>query len=1154
MQSENDNLKDLKIALGRQVTDLHKRQQEETSRLREKIESLEKSRAYLQARASIETAKINRAYRARLAELDAREKNVAQREYALTEREKKIDRDLAEKDSIIQKLNLRTVEIESDLMSEFNQKFRAEKHELQRKEDEVEILQKNFAAGREDFEKQMETLKFEIRALNDKRKEEHLSLTSQFAVERGEFEREKFTMQQNIKALKNTVNALKDAHRQTVSEYEDKLKAELLRASEGKSSLTNALEELKLENESFRRKLDELRLSSRNREEEQAKKYENVRHELNSEIQSKAAEIAMLGKSVAELKKINEDMKDSYNNKIAQLESVSRSMEIELRNSLSERGAENEGLRSALQKSAAVSAEKEDALKTANILLEKELARECDKSREMENKYSAQYLTLSDEKRHMQEMLEKEISSLKEKLIHRQQAMAAIETAAARRQTELQIRISSLEEANQNLRGEISLIAESSRKLEEDGNKKIFELNTLIQEREKEAALRFAELSEKKGLLELTLRNEKLKHAEDLEGRDNTVAELKKELESLRLESEIRLNSLQKEKADAERNFNLRSESMTAALEESGNKLRAQGEAFAEKAREKEAYFQAKERDWQKALSDKETALFQMRDEMQRKIAEKEDAHAAESDRLRAAIMQNARKFQDEKEILAEKTRDLESDVASAVNNHRKELEGLNALRASEREALNNSIASLNEKLVLLSSDMEKSRAAASELSSLNAKLSANLDAEKEDKRNVSQSFSERLLEKQDEIVERDRQIERFKTDFADMIKAKDGEISRLAERINQLAAQKSESEEQLIHSREQVVTENKALKEEIDSLRSSLREEIAETKKKMDVMTIEKAAEIDRLKQSAASLKSELVRQRADFASSQDNLRKHYMDLTTEKDKAAASSAETHEKKIEEQAAAARKKDLEMKKSAEFFRAREDEFKKEKADALASALREKEEIKVQMNSRISELEREGQLLREEIRGREAEMKSGTNALEGRLAELTEKITVLRMARENDAAKAKEQAVQLANQLKIRDMKLKEETKKKQDALEAASDEIAVLKAELRRQAADHGKAASKREEEHGKEISLLRAELNGIRDEVREERKKASLEKQILSDNFAERLRQAENNFNGDKIKLNNEIRELADINRALEEELSSIRLRLESFKSGMQ
>ncbi|MCD6311430.1 MAG: hypothetical protein J7M11_03125 [Elusimicrobia bacterium] len=137
MVPENENFKDFKIALGRQVTDLHKRHEDETSRLRAKIEALEKSRAYLQARSSIETAKINREYRARLSELDAREKNLAQQGFSLTEREKKMDRALAEKDSIIQKLNLRTVEIESGLVSEFNQKLRAEKSELQRKEDEI---------------------------------------------------------------------------------------------------------------------------------------------------------------------------------------------------------------------------------------------------------------------------------------------------------------------------------------------------------------------------------------------------------------------------------------------------------------------------------------------------------------------------------------------------------------------------------------------------------------------------------------------------------------------------------------------------------------------------------------------------------------------------------------------------------------------------------------------------------------------------------------------------------------------------------------------------------------------------------------------------------------------------------------------------------
>ncbi|PKM99851.1 MAG: hypothetical protein CVU78_04160 [Elusimicrobia bacterium HGW-Elusimicrobia-2] len=1153
MQPENDNLKDFKIALGRQVTDLHKRQAEETTRLREKIEALEKSRAYLQARSSIETAKINRAYRARLSEMDAREKNIAQREYALTEREKKIDRDLAEKDSIIQKLNLRTVEIESDLMSEFNQKFRAEKHEQQRKEDEIEILKKNFSADREDFEKQMESLKFEIRAANDKRKEEHLALTSQFAVERGEFEREKFTMQQNIKALKNTVNALKDAHRQTVSEYEDKLKGEVLRASEGRSSLGNALEEAKIENESLRRKLDELRLSSKTREEELAKKHGSIQYELNSELQSKASETAMLGKSVSELKKINEDIKDSYNNKIAQLESVSRSMEIELRNSLSTASAENERLHAQLQKSAAAFLEKEEILKTEKALLEKDIVREREKNREMENKYSAQYLTLADEKRHIQELLEKEISSLKEKLIQRQQAMASIETAAARQTTGLQIKIAALEDADKNLRGELSRIAEESRKQEEAAAAKISELNMLVKEREKESALRFAELSEKKALLEMNLQNEKRAHAEDIEERDKTVLELKRDMESTRLEGEIRFNAAAKEKAEIERNSNLRAEEMRNRIDESENKIRIQGEAFAEKIREKDAYFQAKENDWQKAVSDKETALFQMRDEMQRKLSEKEDSHAAESDKLRATIMQNARKFQEDKEMLSGKIKEVESDLASELNAHRKEVEGLNALRVSEKDALNNSISSLNEKLVILTGDLEKSRVSSSELSSVNAKLAANLASEKDDKRNITQSFSERLLEKQDEIADRDRHLERLKTDFADMVKAKDSELSRLAEQINHLSAQKSESEEKLIHAREKIISENKALKEELDSLRSGFREEITEAKKKTDVLIIEKAAETDRLKQSAAALKSEIVRQRTEFSSAQDNLKKHYMDLTAEKDKAFISAAENYEKKFEELNSALLKKDAEIKKNEDALRVRGEEFKKEKAAAADLALRGKEEMSSQLNSRIAGLEQAGQLLREEIKLRENELNSEKNALEGRIAELGEKITVLRIARENDAAKAKEQMAQLANQLKIRDMKLKDETKKKQEAADAAAEEMTALKAASRRKASDYEKVSSKREEEYGKEMAFFRDEIKGLREEITEERKKLSREKQILADNFAERLHQAENNFDGDKIKLNNEIRELADINRALEEELSSIRLRLESFKSGM-
>ncbi|MCD6311431.1 MAG: hypothetical protein J7M11_03130, partial [Elusimicrobia bacterium] len=463
-------------------------------------------------------------------------------------------------------------------------------------------------------------------------------MSSKFAVERGEFERDKFTMQQNIKALKNTVNALKDEYRKTVSGYEDKLKAAVLAAAEGKSSLTNELEEMKIESDSLRSKLDEIRLASRRREEELTKKHENLTAGLSSEIHSKTAETAMLRKSVEELKKINESLKDSYNNKIADMESVSRSVEIELRNALSEAASGKDRLEAALKKASENFASKEAELKKENGLLEKDIIREREKNKEMENKYSAEYLTLADEKRHMRELLEKEITSLKEKLIQRQSAMASMETASARVQTGLQIKISSLEDANKNLSSEILQTGADMRKLENLKNEKIAELNMLVKEREKEAAARFAELSEKKGILELSLRNEKLKHAEDIEKRDAALSELTKELESARLTGEIRLNAVEKEKSEMERDFTARMEEIRKKLEESQNNIRIQAESFAEELREKDACWRSKEEDLKKIISSGETALFQLRDEMQRKLAEKDDAHVSETDALRRTI------------------------------------------------------------------------------------------------------------------------------------------------------------------------------------------------------------------------------------------------------------------------------------------------------------------------------------------------------------------------------------------------------------------------------------------------------------------------------------------------------------------------------------
>ncbi|MBU3955576.1 hypothetical protein KJ633_03865 [bacterium] len=1151
MIPENDNFKDFKIALGRQVTNLHKKHEDEVANLRSKIESLEKSRAYLQARASIETAKINREYRARLSELDSREKNLAQEGYGLIEREKKIDRELAEKDSIIQKLNLRTVEIESGLVSEFNQKLRSAKSESQRKDDEIEILKKNYAAAENDSVNKLEARKLEIRELNDKRKEEILSLSSQFAVERGEFERDKFTTQQNIKALKNTVNALKDEHRKMVSEYEDKLKIAILSAAEGKSSLGNALEEMKIEGDSLRRKLDELRLTSRRREEELTKKHENLVQGLSSEIQSKTSETEMLRKSVAEIKKINESLKDSYNGKIADIESISRSVEIELRNSLSESAAAKEHLETALQKSLENFASKEDELKNEIGILEKDLRSSREKSREMENKSSAEYLTLADEKRHLQELFEKEIASLKEKLIQRQSAMASMETAAARTQTGLHIKAASLEDANKNLQSEISLVRADMRKIEDIKNAKIAELNLLVKEREKEAAARFAELSEKKGFLELNLRNEKLNRAEDIEDRDKIVSELKNELESVRLAFDIRANAAEKEKRELERNVNVRLEAVKEKLEESENNVRKQADSFAGEMREKDVYSRAQEEELQKIISSKEAALFQMRDEMQRKLAEKDEKNALETDNLRRIIMSNSRKFQDEKEILSEKIREGESNYASALNAHRKEIEGMEALRASEKESLNNSIAALTGKLGSLTEDLEKSRESVSALSVESAELAAKLAAEKEDKRNVIQSFNERLLVKQEDISDRDRQIDKLNSDFSDMIKAKDFEIRRLAEEINKLSSLKSESEEALMAEREKIASENRALKEELDSARAQFRDQMSDSGKKLDVARIEKAAEVDKLKLSAAALKEALGRVKSESLIAKDDLKKHYMELFAEKDRATAALAETYEKKLEELNFAIRKMDAAIKKSENAYLAREEEFRKEKAGAAASGQKEKEEFGERLESRIKELEQNEKDSRQEIKRREKEFSSEKDNFERRIEALESKISELRLLRENEAGKANGSVAELTNQLKMRDMKLREEIKKRQESSAAASDEIVDLNGRLRREAKDYESRISKREDEYGKEISFLRAELAGVREEIKEAQKKASSEKHIIADNFAERARLMESAFNDERMKFNNEIRELTDINRALEEELSSIRARLEAFKS---
>ncbi|PIU18008.1 MAG: hypothetical protein COT16_03610, partial [Elusimicrobia bacterium CG08_land_8_20_14_0_20_44_26] len=524
---QNDNLKDLKIALGMQVAAIQKKHNEEKQTLEDKIKNIEKDRAYLQAKVSIETAKINREFRKRLDELEKKDRELSQREFTLREREKKVERTLSDKEEIIQSLNVRAMETEAGLTVEFNQKLRSKEWEIQTLRDEIKILNKTLQETESQHQAKIDSIGMEVRDLKEKHKNEVLSVTSGFTVERGEAEREKYTLQQNIKALKNTIAAMKGEMRKISSEYEDRIKAKAIADADEISKSSNTASELALQNENLRQEIEELRLKTVLKTEEVTAEYEKKLQKLNLSAQSSLAENALLQKSVSELKIINESLKDNYNRKISEIEDSSRTVEVELRNRITSQEAEVEKLENTqkvmVEKFTAKIAELENNKRD----LQKTIEKENNKQRELENNYSAQYLTLADEKRHMQEMYDKEIASLKESLIAGRNAFTSMEAASSREKTNLKIEISSLKNDSTLLNQNIYNLQNEHKKELGEKDAQILSLNMLVKEREKEAAGRFAEVSQKYHLLAQKFIDEK-KHMQEMY--DKEIVSLKEAL------------------------------------------------------------------------------------------------------------------------------------------------------------------------------------------------------------------------------------------------------------------------------------------------------------------------------------------------------------------------------------------------------------------------------------------------------------------------------------------------------------------------------------------------------------------------------------------------------------------------------------------------
>jgi len=1150
MPAENDNLKSLKIALGKQVTSIHRKYEEDISRLKDKIQQIEKDRAYLQAKSSIATAKINREYRSRLLELDRLEKEILQKQYVLDEREQRLNKQLEEKDGIIRTLNVQAMETETNLTSEFNQKLRTKEWEILRLSDEIKALNRILKDKDKGSQSKADALTGEIHQLREKGKKEMLSLSSQFAVERGEFEREKFTLQQNIKALKNTITALKEGQRKAAAEYEDRLKAKTLTSAEEVSNLQNRVSEVELERDSLQKNFEDVRLKTGLQIQETEKKYQKEIQNLTSEVQSGRQKIALLEKGVKELRNINETSKDNYNQKISDIEETARAVEIELRNRIMEKESEIERLEKAQKGLKEKFSGKFSEFENENLALHKTLEDERNKIREIENKHSAEYLAQMSEKKHLQEIYEKEIASLKERILQRATAMSALEGAFSREKTNLKIKISELSDDIAALNEQAQVLRKERNDISKEKDDKIHSLELLIKEREKEASDRFSEISEKYKVLALSRQNDRENYAKELGEKEEKLSRVLQELETTELNGGIALSEAEKEKEQQVGELRSRIEILEENLKNTTEKMQQEREEHILLLKDKERQYEANLNDVQKEIASRDDLLFRSRDDNRRKLLEKDQRYSVEIDNLRRTILQNSGEYQKEKEGLNGKIRELQSSINEQGNIHRKEIAGLNALRVSEKDSLRNTITQLNGEISRLKEEAENGKKEISALTAASAAAKGRIEALAGEKINISQSLNALLSEKQDAIEKLTAQIDTLKSNFFDTLKRREAENRRQADEINELKTVKSGDEEKLKNIRIAFEQENKALSEEIGNLKNRSAAQKAEFEKKVEVLMIEKTSGIDNLKIIISTLKQEMQRLQSENRLKNENLKKHYLEMLAEKDSAFTREVDSYEVKIGELNGTISKLAAETEKMKERLSEVIANFEKEKAKLEQNKGRAVNAVKTQAANREEELRQALSQLQEQIDARRKEASAKQDAVRVETEQLRRQLSELRVLRETELGKWNEQRRELENNLKIQDIRLKEEIKRAGKSLTSAEAAISALEERVQKTEAGWKKKNREQEETYKREITALQKQVGKMKDEINRIYKASADEKQSLSEDFANKIREQENTFNAERMKLMNDARDLRDINRALEEELSGIRSRLEAAK----
>ncbi|HLD28912.1 MAG TPA: hypothetical protein VJC03_01120, partial [bacterium] len=208
--SLEEQIHKIKISTGRYLSDTSKKFSAREEDLKKRIQTLDKEKSLLAAKAAIEEARAKREARFKREELTQWENRLAGQEETLHTEKNLIEKTLAKKEDEIRTLHIRQLEIESNLTAAFNRKLEEKEKKIAQLDEETKFVKKSSA---EEAGRRLDTWESHKKELLDRERELillHDSEKARWIEEKESSEKEQFELKTLLETARRNIQELRD--------------------------------------------------------------------------------------------------------------------------------------------------------------------------------------------------------------------------------------------------------------------------------------------------------------------------------------------------------------------------------------------------------------------------------------------------------------------------------------------------------------------------------------------------------------------------------------------------------------------------------------------------------------------------------------------------------------------------------------------------------------------------------------------------------------------------------------------------------------------------------------------------------------------------------------------------------------------------------